>query len=307
MMYSLRPKLILLASALATAALVLGVSSSAASAPWPTCLGEPATIVGTEGNDTITGTSHDDVIVGLGGDDVITSGGSDDWDVICGGDGNDAAIVTPGGGLFDFGGTVVSGDAGDDRIQNSSDNFVVADYESSPEPVTADLGAGTEVGWGNDTLASVDAVDASAYDDTLTGSNAMNGLYGEAGNNTISGLGGTDYIGGGPGDDRIDGGPGRDWLDYWNEPTGVHLSLAKHTASASGTDTFRSIENVYGSKHADTIVGDAGPNRIDGNSGNDRLFGGKGNDTLIGSKGKDFADGGTARDVCRTEKKVRCP
>src|SRR5205823_9392972 len=118
---------------------------------------------------------------------------------------------------------------------------VVADYESSPEPVTADLGAGTESGWGNDTLVRVDAVDASAYDDVLTGSNAMNGLYGEAGNDTISGLGGTDYIGGGPGDDKMDGGSGRDWLDYYDAPSGVRVSVAKGTASGgAGNDGFRS-------------------------------------------------------------------
>src|SRR6266567_2717501 len=37
----------------------------------PTCDGRPATIVGTEGNDTIKGTPGRDVIVGLGGDDQI--------------------------------------------------------------------------------------------------------------------------------------------------------------------------------------------------------------------------------------------
>ena len=51
------------------------------------CLGSPATIVGTEGNDILTGTSGDDVIVGLGGNDLIRGmGGSD---TICGGDGGD--------------------------------------------------------------------------------------------------------------------------------------------------------------------------------------------------------------------------
>ena len=79
-----------LPAALATAGLlVMGVTSSAASNTWPTCLGEPATIVGTDGNDMIAGTDGDDVIVGLGGDDVIRSGGSSDTDLICGGDGND--------------------------------------------------------------------------------------------------------------------------------------------------------------------------------------------------------------------------
>lgn len=293
-----------LPAALATAVLlVFGVTSSAASNPWPTCLGEPATIVGTDGNDTLNGTSGDDVIVGLGGDDVITSGGG--YDLICGGDGNDALIATTTGDSF-FDWAVMSGDAGDDHIQGSKDAITEVDYENSPEPVTVDLGAGTESGWGNDTLVRVDFVDGSQFNDTLTGSAASDGLYGGPGDDTISGLGGNDYLSGGPGANTIDGGPGRDMLDYFDAPTGVHLSLAKHTASASGTDTFRSIENVYGSTHADTIVGDAGPNYINGNKGNDRLYGGKGNDTLIGGKGKDFADGGPGRDVCQAEKKVHC-
>jgi Ca2+-binding RTX toxin-like protein len=295
-------RLMLLSAALAVAAvLVVGAS---ASTPWPSCLGEPATIVGTEGNDTIAGTSGDDVIAALGGDDLVSSGGG--YDLVCGGDGNDSLIATSGGeSWFDV--AVMSGDAGDDRIQGSNDTITDADYEDSPEPVTVDMGAGTETGWGNDTLVRVDYVDGSAYNDTLTGSARSDGLYGGAGDDTISALGGTDYLSGGSGTNSIDGGAGHDWLDYWDAPAGVHLSLAKHTASASGTDTFRSIENVYGSKHADTLVGDAGPNRIDGNSGNDRLYGGRGNDTLIGSKGKDFGDGGPGRDVCRTERKVHCP
>ncbi|HJY10348.1 MAG TPA: hypothetical protein VJ250_05315 [Nitrososphaeraceae archaeon] len=51
------------------------------------CLGEPATIVGTEGNDTLVGTPGRDVIVALGGNDTVQALGGDD--LVCGGDGND--------------------------------------------------------------------------------------------------------------------------------------------------------------------------------------------------------------------------
>jgi Ca2+-binding RTX toxin-like protein len=307
-MYSAGRRLAVATAALAaTAALVVGVSASAASTPWPTCLGEPATIVGTDGNDTIAGTSGDDVIASLGGDDVITSGGSSDTDLICGGDGNDTLMATPGGDSF-FDWAVMSGDAGDDRIQGNEDTFTEVDYEDSPEPVTVDLGAATESGWGNDTLVRVDFVDGSQYNDVLTGSNYFNGLYGNAGDDTISGLGGVDDLGGGAGVNSIDGGSGSDWLDYWDAPSGVHADLAKGTAGSGwGTDSFRSIENIYGSKHADTFVGNAGRNVINGNKGNDRLYGGKGRDFLDGQSGKDRADGGPARDQCRAEKKIHCP
>jgi Ca2+-binding RTX toxin-like protein len=51
------------------------------------CKGEPATIVGTEGNDVRRGTPSKDVIAGLGGDDKLR--GLAGNDVICGGAGND--------------------------------------------------------------------------------------------------------------------------------------------------------------------------------------------------------------------------
>ena len=312
---------VLSAAIVATGALIFGVAASGASAPWPSCLGEPATIVGTDGNDTLNGTSGDDVIVGLGGDDVITSGANDEMDLICGGDGNDSLIVTSGGLYSD-----VSGDAGDDRIQGAKDSFVQVDYEHSPASVNVDLGAGTATGWGNDTLVRVDFAYGSAFDDVLKGSAGLNVLWGDAGNDTLLGLGGLDDLDGGPGNDTLDGGTGHDWLDYDDAPAGVNVRLAKGTATGgAGVDTFRSMEVVYGSKHADTIFGGNSADGLQGSDGNDRLYGGLGKDTLLGGrgndslygglgndalrgeKGNDRADGGPARDVCVAEHKVHCP
>lgn len=42
------------------------------SPPFPTCKGQDATIVGTDGNDNLVGTSNRDVIVGLGSNDHIS-------------------------------------------------------------------------------------------------------------------------------------------------------------------------------------------------------------------------------------------
>ena len=72
-----------------------------------TCLGVPATIVGTPGNDILRGTPGDDVIVGLAGNDVIDGRGGDDR--ICGGDGND----------------VIQGGAGSDRVDGGAGNDVI--------------------------------------------------------------------------------------------------------------------------------------------------------------------------------------
>ena len=63
---------------------------ASSSALAQTCNGQPATIIGTEGDDDISGTPGDDVIVGLGGNDRIT--GLAGNDLICGGDGDDDLI-----------------------------------------------------------------------------------------------------------------------------------------------------------------------------------------------------------------------
>src|SRR5688572_27928976 len=73
--------------------MVLGMLISlVALAPAPAhadelCFGEPATIVGTDGDDDLTGTSGRDVIVGLGGDDDIWGAYGDD--LLCGNGGED--------------------------------------------------------------------------------------------------------------------------------------------------------------------------------------------------------------------------
>jgi hypothetical protein len=69
-----------------------------AGAGAPTCMGRPATRVGTAGDDTLRGTAGADVFLGRAGDDRIVGRGGDD--VFCAGPGND----------------VVKGGAGDDTI-----------------------------------------------------------------------------------------------------------------------------------------------------------------------------------------------
>jgi len=287
---------------LAAAAFVLGISASASSAAWPTCLGQPATILGTDGNDLLSGTSDDDVIVGLAGDDQIRGNGGVDY--ICGGDGNDTILQTDGGWL---GLGFVAGNAGDDVIQGGGNALVVADYLESPAPVTVDLGAGTATGDGTDTLVRVDGAWGSQFDDTLTGSGHTDYLLGDAGNDTLAGLGGSDLMEGDAGDDVMDGGTGADLGWYGDSAAAVQVNLAHGTATGEGSDRLTSIENLVGSKRADVLVGNAGRNQFQGRGGNDRLYGAAGKDMLDGNGGKDRADGGPARDVCHAERKVHCP
>lgn len=89
-----------LGASLVAAPVVLLLSAAAtAQTPIPTCGGETATLVGTEGPDMLTGTEGNDVIVALGGDDLVNGGGEGiGIDVICGGEGNDT--LNAGGGLI---------------------------------------------------------------------------------------------------------------------------------------------------------------------------------------------------------------
>jgi Ca2+-binding RTX toxin-like protein len=80
------------------------------------CRGQPATHVGTSGNDTIVGTSGNDVIVTLGGNDTVKSKGGDD--VVCAGPGNDTVRAGSGNDrvLGQGGKDFLLGQGGKDRI-----------------------------------------------------------------------------------------------------------------------------------------------------------------------------------------------
>ena len=86
------------------AVLLLIPTSGSVGAAVPKCDGRPATIVGTNGNDTIKGTPGADVIVAKGGKDKVDGRGGADR--ICGGGGNDIIKGSRGNDrLFGDGGT----------------------------------------------------------------------------------------------------------------------------------------------------------------------------------------------------------
>lgn len=86
----------------------------------PSCIGQEATIVGTNGQDTITGTDGRDVIKGLRGNDTIKSVGGDD--IVCGDKGRDKIRTGDGddesrGG---DGGDNIKGGDGDDVLRGGA-------------------------------------------------------------------------------------------------------------------------------------------------------------------------------------------
>ncbi len=82
----------------------------------PECRNEPATVVGTQGDDDLIGTSGRDVIVGLRGNDRILGLGGDD--LLCGGPGDDRLVGGSGDDriIGGDGDDTIAGDAGQDDL-----------------------------------------------------------------------------------------------------------------------------------------------------------------------------------------------
>lgn len=91
----------------ATLALVPSVAAAVTPPAGDTCLGQPATIVGTGADEVLLGTSGDDVIQAYGGNDKIYAFGGND--IVCGGGGRD----------------IVRGGAGDDKLSGARGNDLI--------------------------------------------------------------------------------------------------------------------------------------------------------------------------------------
>jgi Ca2+-binding RTX toxin-like protein len=139
--------------------------------------------------------------------------------------------------------------------------------------------------------------DTIDFSDGVT--NGIDTIFGLGGNDIIYGFGGNDTIIGGAGADTINGGSGLDFASYYNSTTAVSVSLV--TGSGDGGDaegdTLTGIENLEGSGHSDTLVGNDSVNTLYGNLGNDTLKGGGGADTLHGGSDHDTLKGGGGADT----------
>ena len=88
--------------------------------PPASCLGVPATLTGTAGNDLLIGTSLVDVVAGLGGNDTIF--GLAGNDIICAGPGGDTVLAGAGNDLVlgEDGNDRLLGGNGDDRLRGGA-------------------------------------------------------------------------------------------------------------------------------------------------------------------------------------------
>jgi Ca2+-binding RTX toxin-like protein len=258
---------------------------------------------GTPGDDYLIGTNADDTINGFGGNDVAvgeegndTIDGGDDHDLLNGQQGDDSIYGGSGDDLIrpGTGSDYVDGGAGNDRVSYAS---VGTDLVTG---VTVSLGLqGTwqdTGGGGVDYLVGFEHLTGTRYDDTLSGDDNDNWLWGGfdpstgiAGDDTISGGGGNDLIQIGLGNATVDGGTGSDTLTFLGDdigvPTGVTFNLSLQgtlQATSFGNVYATNFENLSGTIFADNLGGDGNANVLAGDRGNDYLVGGAGDDTLYG-------------------------
>ncbi len=134
---------------------------------------------------------------------------------------------------------------------------------------------------------------------TRVGSAAGQYISGGAFTDILAGRGGNDRLEGRAGADSLDGGAGIDAASYAHAVTSIVANLASPAGNfgdAAG-DGYVSIENLIGSRFADTLTGNGLANTLTGGKSADTLRGGGGNDRLIGGPGRDVQTGGTGADI----------
>jgi len=247
-------------------------------------------IDGGAGNDTIIGSGGNDTILGSGGDDTLS-----------GGAGNDTFQFTGAASGFD----AIDGGAGTNTITALAASSVIGLRSvTGIQTITGMTGSYIAGSGGDDilnfltvTLNTIARIEGGAGNDTITGNNIANTLWGGLGNDTLNGDAGADTLVGDDGDDILIGGLGNDTLNGANGIDTVDYSAATAAwvvnlslTSAQGksgteTDTITNVENVTTGAGADTITGTAVANVLRGGGGNDRITGGAGNDTIDGGAG----------------------
>ena len=165
-------------------------------------------VVGSAFDDRLTGSASADRLDGCAGNDVLVGGAGDD--TLLGGAGDD----------------VIDGGTGADTIDGGS-GFDRVDYSLSGSGVTVYLDGSTGFGGTatGDTLAGIEGVTGSGFDDTLIGAGADEVLRGGGGNDVLAGRAGADVL---------DGGAGFDTADYSTSAAGVTVDLA--TGTGTGGD-----------------------------------------------------------------------
>ncbi len=218
---------------------------------------------GGDGNDSLVGGAGNDYLRGGAGNDRLDGG--DGNDTLYGGDGRDAISAGDGNDQ-------VHGGAGADKLDGGA-GIDYLRYDNSSAGVQVDLATGKAAGGDaeGDSFANFEYLVGSAHDDSLTGDDKANYLFGRAGDDKIDGGAGDDRLYGEDGNDSMVGGKGNDYL-----------------RGGDGND------RLDGGAGNDTLYGGDGDDSMFGGDGNDYLSGGDGNDLfiLMQAQGSDRISGG---------------
>ena len=217
-------------------------------------------IIGSRHGDTLTGDNNANTLTGGAGNDELH--GDDGVDMLFGGAGNDRLYG-------DDENDTLTGGAGADRL-DGGDNGTggdTASYTGAPAGVTLDLaaGRGREGDANGDTFFDIENFTGSDHDDTFIASDDPDNIDGDG------------HDGDDMGDaDGVDG----DTVSYEKSTKAVtvNLTTGTHTGGYAEDDTLAGIENVTGSAHRDTLVGDNSANVLNGGGDNDTLTGNGGAD-----------------------------
>jgi Ca2+-binding RTX toxin-like protein len=256
-------------------------------------------LTGSPGADTLSGTATANRIRGGGGNDLLNGRAGDD--TLDGqGDTDTVTYADAGAGVTVDLSVATSQDTG------GADEDTLAAIENATGSAHDDTITGDSVvnlltgGDGNDTLSGAggdDTLNGGAGDDTINGGADKDPGDGGDGKDTVNGDAGDDTLAGGVGDDKVEGGADNDGLTggdgddaalYTSAGAAVTVDLTNASAQdtlGAGTDTLAGFEDLTGSAHNDTLVGDDNVNTLDGGAGDDTLSGGEGKDALIGGAG----------------------
>jgi large repetitive protein len=96
-------------------------------------------------------------------------------------------------------------------------------------------------------------------------------IWGGPGSDQLEGSTGRDSFRPGPGNDVVDGRGGVDTLDLSDSRHPVDVDLPAGKVHGSGMDEVARVENVIGSRNADSIKGSASTNIVDAGNGADTV------------------------------------
>jgi len=256
-------------------------------------------------NDKVDGGLDNDTMYGDAGDDMMT--GDSGVDTMYGGLGQDEMHGGLGADYMEGNQDAdnVNGDQDDDLMLGGSSTSGVAD---AGDTMDGGAGADTVVGdngeiTGDGAVVIFDDCTAIGGNDTITGDESADWLFGGNGNDTINGGDGADYIEGNAGVDAVHGDDNAD-----------HILGGSSSDTSPGGGSAQSYtlacddgDNLYGDAGDDVMLGDNGLIAADGtttmsvsdpgtfgddvmrgSSGQDQMYGELGSDTMTGDADQDY-------------------